>query len=119
GLDEDNTGSAREYPIIADSANPQAISYLRRHGYPLIRPAIKGPNSIKEGIKFLQDFDIVVHPRCTHVKDELQHFCYKIDPKTKLVTAVLMETKNRVIDSLRYAVEPVRRPGRKIQVGSY
>lgn len=119
GLDEDNTGTARDYPIIADSANPQAISYLRRHGYPLIRPAVKGPNSIKEGIKFLQDFDIIVHPRCTHVKDELQHFCYKVDPKTKLVTAVLMETKNHVIDSLRYAVEPVRRPSRKLLVGNY
>lgn len=119
GLDRENSAVARDWPIIADSANPQTISYLKRHGYPLIRPSVKGPGSIKEGITFLQSYDIIVHPRCRHVQDELQHFCYKIDPKTKLVTNVLMETKNHVIDSLRYAVEPVRKPSRKPLVGSY
>lgn len=119
GLDPDNTGSARTWPIIADSASPQSISYLKRHGYPLIQPSRKGPGSIREGIKFLQGYDIIVHPRCRHVQDELQHFCFKIDPKTTLVTNELMETKNHVIDSLRYAVEPVRKPSRKPLIGSY
>ena len=119
GLDKENTGAAQTWPIVADSANPQAISYLKRHGYPLIRPSVKGPGSIKEGIRFLQGFDIIVHPRCRHVQDELQHFCFKVDEKTKLVTNELMETKNHVIDSLRYAVEPVRKPTRRPLVGSY
>jgi phage terminase large subunit len=110
---------ARERPIIADSANPQAISYLRRHGYPLIKSAVKGPNSVKEGVAFLQNFDIIVHPRCINVRDELTHFSFKVDPHTQQVLPVLDEKKNHVIDSLRYAVEPVRRPSRRTLFGTY
>ncbi len=104
------TGAARDWQIIADSSNPQAISYLRRHNYPRIIAAVKGAGSIKEGVTFLQSYDIIVHPRCKNVIDELTHFSYKIDPHTKVVLPVLGEKKNHVIDSLRYAVEPVRRP---------
>jgi len=112
-------GAARTWPIIADSSNPQAISYLRRHNYPKIQAAVKGPNSIKEGILFLQSYDIYVHPRCTHTVDELTHFCYKTDPLTNLVTPELSEKKNHVIDSLRYMVEPIRRPRSTTLFGSY
>lgn len=112
-------GAARSFPIIADSSNPQAISYLRRHNYPLIKAAIKGPNSIKEGVTFLQNYDIVVHPRCVHVRDELTHFSYKVDPHTQQVLPILSDKKNHVIDSLRYAVEPVRRPAPRTIFGSY
>lgn len=110
---------ARGWPIIADSANPQGISYLKRHGYPAIRGAVKGPNSIKEGIKFLQSYDIVVHPRCVHTRDELTHFSYEKDPKSGLILPTLSEKKNHVIDSLRYMVEPIRRPTQTPLIGSY
>lgn len=111
---------ARDVPTIADSSNPQAISYLKRHGYSLMRGAVKGPNSIKEGITFLQSFDIVVHPRCTHTRDELTHFSYEIDPHTKMVLPKLSEKKNHVIDSMRYMVEPLRRqPEGETLFGSY
>jgi phage terminase large subunit len=118
-LDRSVVGIARDWPIIADSSNPQAISYLKRHNYPKIKAAVKGPNSIKEGVLFLQAFDIIVHPRCKHVRDELTHFSYKVDPHTKLVTNVLSEKKNHVIDSLRYAVEPIRRSTGYTLFGSY
>jgi phage terminase large subunit len=110
--------SARGWTIIADSANPQAISYLNRNGYN-VKPAKKGPNSIKEGIAFLQGYDIVVHPRCVHTHDELIHYSYEIDPHTKLVLPILSEKKNHVIDSLRYAVEPLRRSKSYTIFGSY
>lgn len=111
--------SARQWPIIADSSNPQAISFLRRNGYPKIQAAVKGPNSIKEGVLFLQSYDIIVHPRCIHTIDELTHFSYKVDPLTDLVTPVLSDKKNHVIDSLRYMVEPIRKPRAKTLFGTY
>ena len=104
--------------ITADSSNPQAISYLRRHNYPLIRPSIKGPGSIKEGIKFLQGFDIIVHPRCTRTRDELQHYLYVIDKLTNQPTNELPSKKNHVIDALRYAVENARRRKRRAMSGA-
>jgi Protein of unknown function (DUF1254) len=53
---------ARKWPIIADSAAPDAISYMNRHGFPRMVGAKKDAGSVEEGIEFLQSFDIVVHP---------------------------------------------------------
>jgi len=101
-------GMARAWVAIADSARPETISHVRRHGYPRIEPARKGPGSLDEGVKFLQGYDIVVHPRCRHAIDELTLYSFKTDPLTGNVLPILSDKKNHVIDSLRYAVEPVR-----------
>jgi phage terminase large subunit len=95
--------------ITADSARPETISYMRRHGYPKINAAIKGAKSLEEGIEFLKSFDIIVHPRCKHTIDELTLYRYKTDPLTGLVLPVLEDKDNHVIDALRYACEGARR----------
>lgn len=99
---------ARRWQIVADSARPETISHMRRHGYPRIIPARKGAGSVEEGVAFLQSCDIVVHPRCRHAIDELTCYSYKTDPKTDAVLPILPDFKNHVIDALRYALEPVR-----------
>lgn len=93
----------------ADSSRPETISYLRNHGFPRIRPALKGARSVEEGVEFLKSFDIVVHPRCQHVIDELTHYSYKLDPLTGDVLPVLEDKNNHMIDALRYACEGARR----------
>lgn len=103
-------GWAREWTIRADSARPETISYLQRHGYPKIEAATKGPNSVKEGVIFLQGYDIIVHSRCVHAIDELTHYSYVVDKLTNEVTPILEDKKNHVIDSVRYAVEKLRAP---------
>lgn len=119
GLVPDEPEWARDWPIIADSASPQTISYVSRNGYKKLRGSIKGAGSIKEGVKFLQSFDIVVHPRCKAVSDELQHFSHKTDPLTNAVVPVLKDADNHVIDALRYAAEEARTVRRTTQTGSY
>lgn len=101
-------GMARRWVITADSARPETISYMQRHGYARITPARKGPGSVEEGVQFLQSYDIVVHPRCAHTIDELTNYRFKTDPLTGHVLPVLEDKKNHVIDSLRYAVEALR-----------
>jgi len=71
---------AEKWPIVADSARPETISYMRKHGFPKIMSAVKGARSLEEGVEFLKSFDIVVHPRCTHLIDELTLYSYKTDP---------------------------------------
>jgi len=105
----DRIENARKWPITADSSDPQNISYMRRHGYPRIQPSIKGTNSVEQGVEFLKSYDIVVHPDCKHTIDELSMYSYKIDSKTEEVLPVLEDKKNHVIDSLRYAIEGLRR----------
>jgi len=110
---------ARRWAIVADSANPQNINYMARHGYPKMRPSIKGVGSVEEGVEFLKSFDIVVHPRCKHVADELANYSYKIDPKTEQVLPLLADEKNHTIDSLRYAIEALRRRAPQLALGGY
>jgi len=109
---------AAKWPITADSANPQSISYMHRQGFQ-INPAVKGPGSIEEGIEFLKSFDIIAHPRCKNVIDELTMYSYEIDQKTDEVLPKLADKKNHTIDSLRYAVEGVRRAVPQPLFGSY
>jgi phage terminase large subunit len=97
--------------ITADSARPETISYMQKHGYPKISAAIKGARSLEEGVAFLQSFDIIVHPRCQHVIDELTLYSYKQDPLTGKVLPLLQDKHNHCIDSLRYACEGARRAG--------
>lgn len=100
---------AEEWPCVADSARPETISYMQKNGFPKIYAATKGVNSIKDGIIFLQGLDIIVHPRCKHVIDELATFSYKIDRHTDKVLPMLQDKKNHTIDAVRYACEGVRK----------
>lgn len=118
-LDFDNPLSARKWIIVADSSNPQAISYMKRNGYPKMTGAVKGKNSVEEGVEFLKSYDIVVHPRCAHVMDELSSYSYEVDRLTEQVLPKLSDKKNHTIDALRYAVEGIRRKPIQARWGSY
>lgn len=100
---------AERWPIIADSARPETISYMQKNGFRRMFAAVKGPGSIEEGVNFLQGYDIVVHPRCVHTIDELTMYSYKTDPLTGKVLPVLQDKKNNVIDALRYSHEGARK----------
>ena len=100
---------AERWPTTADSARPETISYMQRHGFPKMLAAIKGSRSLEEGIEFLRAFDIVVHPRCVHTIQELSAYSYDTDPLTGLILPKLKDKDNHVIDSIRYACEGARR----------
>jgi phage terminase large subunit len=100
---------AEKWPMVADSSRPETISYLRRNGFPVVIPATKGARSVEEGISWLKSYDLVVHPRCQHLIDELTVYSWKVDPMTGVVLPQLEDKDNHLIDALRYAVEAVRR----------
>lgn len=100
---------AERFWATADSSRPETISYLRRNGFPRIQSAVKGKRSLEEGVEFLKSYDLVVHPRCTHMIDELTHYSYKTDTLTGQVLAELEDKDNHCVDALRYAVEGARR----------
>jgi len=104
---------AEKWPITADSARPETIAYMRRHGFPHILPAVKGARSVEEGVAFLQSFDIIVHPRCENTIKELELYSYKRDELTGKILPILKDKDNHVIDALRYACESARRAGPK------
>lgn len=100
-----------KWPIVADSSRPETISHMVRRGFNM-RGAVKGKDSVEEGIEFLKAFDIVVHAKnCPHTINELIRYSWKTDKKTAEVLPVLEDKNNHVIDALRYAVEGERRAG--------
>ena len=101
---------ALDWPMVADTARPETISYLQRHGFQKIVAAKKGPGSLQEGVEFLKSYDIVVHAdNCPHVADEFTFYSFKVDKLTGKVLPVLEDKKNHTIDAARYAVEDIRR----------
>lgn len=109
----DRVPESRKWFCRADSARPETIAHMQKNGYPKMQAAQKGKGSIEEGISFLQSFDIVVHPRCTHLIDELNSYSYKRDPLTDEILPIIEDKNNHVIDALRYACEGARKAKKK------
>ncbi len=97
---------------VADSARPETIDYLQRHGFPKMRGANKGKGSVEDGITFLQGLDIVVSPRCPNMARELGSYAYKVDKRTGEILPIPEDANNHLIDALRYACERLHRKGK-------
>lgn len=93
--------------ITADAAEQKSIAEIRRDGITRIRAAKKGPDSIIQGISFLQQYKLVVDDRCVKLIEELQNYTYKKDRKTGEYSNDPVDSYNHVIDATRYAVEAI------------
>jgi phage terminase large subunit len=91
--------------IIADSAEPKSIEEVKREGIPLIKPALKGPDSVRAGIQKLQQYKLVVHPSCTNTIIELENYSYKKDKNTNEYTNEPIDKYNHCLDALRYSIQ--------------
>lgn len=100
----DTVPMSRHYPIIADSARPETISYIKRHGF-AIKGAIKGPGSVEDGVSWLQSQRIFVHPRCVEAVLEFNTYKFKRHHQTNEIMRVPEDKNNHYIDALRYAWE--------------
>lgn len=100
----DKIPGARKWTITADSARPETISYLKRQGFKM-RASKKGAGSVKEGVKFLQSYDIVIHPRCKQTISEFGSYSWKVDKLTNEILPILNDSNNHIIDACRYALE--------------
>lgn len=101
--------------ITADSAEKKSIDEIKGYGLPRIRPAKKGPNSIIQGIQYLQQFEIIVDPKCVHTIDELENYAFKKDKTTGKYKNEPVDTANHVLDAARYAVESFSRASKGVK----
>ncbi|MCP1355079.1 PBSX family phage terminase large subunit [Aneurinibacillus migulanus] len=103
-------GYAKEL-IIADSQEQKSISELRRYGIRRVKAAEKGPDSIRAGIQYLQQFVIYVHPSCTNFGIELSNYVWDTNKEGQLINKPI-DDYNHLIDALRYSMEPIRKRDR-------
>jgi phage terminase large subunit len=101
----DSAPGARAWPIKADSARPETISYMRRRGFN-ISAAEKWDGCVEDGIAHLKGFrQIVIHERCRHMQDERRLYRYKVDPKTGEVLPIIVDKHNHLWDAVRYSLD--------------
>jgi phage terminase large subunit len=101
-------GIAR-HTVFADSARPETISYLVKHGLSSVVPVEKWSGSVNDGIAYLRTFRIVIDPGCKHFLDEAQSYSFKVDRLTGVPLPEPLDKFNHLIDSLRYALAPLIR----------
>jgi phage terminase large subunit len=102
--------SCEQYVIRADSARPDSIDYLKRHGLGRIVGATKGPGSVEDGIAHLRSYRrIVVHPRCRNWIAEARSYSYKVDERSGDIMPEIVDKSNDLLDATRYALEPLIR----------
>lgn len=111
GVDLDDTPAlfreiptSRDWPIKADSARPETISYMVKKGFN-VSAAKKWPGSVEDGIAHLRGFRrIVIHPRCQRTAREFRTYSYKVDRNDDILP-IIVDANNHYIDALRYSLD--------------
>ena len=92
------------YPIYADSARPETISFMRSKHYNVIA-AEKWNGSVEDGIQYLRSFSCIhIHERCKAVAEEFDLYQYKVDRQTGEVLRIPVDKFNHYIDAIRYSL---------------
>lgn len=106
-------GYAKE-KIIADSAEPKSIAQLRGLGLLHIHGAKKGKDSILNGIQLIQDYKIIIHPRCVNFITEITNYTWDKDKFDNQINKPI-DDFNHLLDAMRYAMERFGRKASSIQ----
>lgn len=94
--------------ITADSAEPKSIDRLYNLGLRRIKRARKGKDSINNGIDYIQDYKIHIHPKCTNFITEISNYIWDED-KTGAKINKPIDDFNHLMDAMRYALEDYSR----------
>lgn len=107
-----DAGYAKE-KITADSAEPKSIDELRELGL-RVHGARKGRDSINNGIQYIQDYQIIVHPRCVNFLTEINNYTWDSDKFGDRIN-VPIDDFNHLMDALRYAVSDLQKGAPKVK----
>lgn len=99
----------RKERIRAEAAEPKSIDRLYELGLSRIQKARKGKDSINNGIDYLQDYHMIVHPRCVNFITEISNYTWDTDTKTGKRLNKPIDDFNHLMDAMRYAMEDLSR----------
>ena len=91
--------------IIADSAENKSIDEIKKFGIQHIKPCEKGRGSVLQGIQKIQQYELIVHPSCEKVKEEISNYCWKKDRQTNEYINEPVDSWNHYLDALRYSLQ--------------
>lgn len=90
--------------IVADSQEPKSIDELYDLGLKGIRKSRKGRDSINNGVQYIQDYKIIIHPRCVNFITEISNYMWDKDKFDNPINKP-MDDFNHLMDAMRYALE--------------
>ena len=90
--------------ITADCAEPKSIAELNGFGLTRCVAAKKGKDSIMNGIQFIQDYEIIVHPQCVNFITEISNYTWAEDKFGNKLNKPI-DDFNHLMDAMRYALE--------------
>lgn len=97
-----NMGYAKER-ITADSSEPKSNDELKSYGLH-VKGAKKGKDSVNNGIQWIQNFEIIVHPRCVNFITEISNYTWAKDNFGNQ-TNTPIDDFNHLMDAMRYGLE--------------
>ncbi len=89
--------------ITADSAEPKSNDELNYLGL-RVTGAKKGADSIMNGIQWIQELKIIIHPRCVNFITEIGNYSWASDKFGNKLNKP-MDEFNHEMDAMRYALE--------------
>ena len=92
--------------IFVDAAEPRSIQFFKQEGINAV-PCAKGKDSVKAGLMFLQDNEIIVKPNCVNFINELSNFSYIKSKITGEYTEETTHEFSHAIDACRYAYSDI------------
>ena len=92
--------------IFVDAAEPRTIQFFKNENINAVA-CKKGRDSVKAGLRFLQDNLIIVHPSCKDFIRELENFSYIKSKQTGEWTEDTTHEFSHAIDAARYAYSDI------------
>lgn len=89
--------------FTGDSSEPKSIDELKGYGL-RITGASKGKDSVNNGIQWIQDFEIIIHPRCVNFLTEISNYTWDTDKFGNKLN-VPIDDFNHLMDAMRYGFE--------------
>lgn len=126
-------GYAKE-EIWADAAEPKSIDEMSKgfdevtydennqpiinhYQLPRIRPALKGADSVQNGIQRMQSFRIHVHPRCINTLIEFNNYAWDTDKDGNFIDKPIKEWDHCLVAGTMVTTDHGEMPIEDIQVG--
>lgn len=90
--------------VIADNAEPKSIAEIKMYGINII-PAIKGSDSVRHGIRAVQDQIISVTKNSVNLLKEYRNYLWAVDKDGKIIAGIPdPDCADHLLDASRYGI---------------
>ena len=91
--------------VVGDSSEPKSIAEIRDEGVNIIG-AVKGKDSVNNGIQLLQGLEIYYTARSHNIEEEVLNYVWRVDKEEKSLN-VPIDAYNHALDAVRYKITDI------------